>query len=107
MCDFYTSDLIVIAVALDDVEKERNKQKRQMWVHPILESRKSEGEFHTLYPRLIDDESKLCNYFRMSIGTFEEILTKIHHELKRENTPYREAITPREKLAVCMRYVGL
>ena len=87
MCDFSTSDLIVIAVALDDEEKERNKQKRQMWVHPILESRKSEREFHTLYPRLIDDESKFFNYFRMSIGTFEEILSKIHHKLKRENTP--------------------
>ena len=38
----------------------------------MLQDRKSEGEFHTLYPHLIDDESKFYNYFRMNIGTFEK-----------------------------------
>ena len=103
MCDFSPSDLVVSAVALDDDEKERKLKKRKLWVHPMLGSRKSVGEFHTLYPRLIDDESKFFNYFRMSMGTFKEILSKTQHQLKRENTPYREAITPREKLAVCIR----
>ena len=103
MCDFSPSELVAIAIALDDEEEERMKIKRELWVHPMLESRKAEGEFHTLYPRLIDDETKFFNYFRMNIATFESILAAIEPDLKRENTPYREAITPREKLAVCIR----
>lgn len=67
----------------------------------MLQYRKSEGEFHTLYPRLIDDESKFHSCFRMNTGTFEKILSKIQGDLKKENTPFREAMTPREKLAVC------
>ena len=69
----------------------------------MLKDRESEGEFHTLYPHLIDDETKFFNYFRMNIGTFEKILSKIEDDLKKENTPYREAINPRERLAVCLR----
>ena len=33
----------------------------------------------------------------MGIGTFEEILSKIQYGLKRENTPYREAINAKGK----------
>ena len=80
-------------------EKKERKIKRRFWVHPILESRISEGEYHTLYPPLIDDETKFYNYFRMSIGTFEEILSKIQHELIIQDTTFREAITPREKIS--------
>ncbi|XP_076055409.1 uncharacterized protein LOC143033798 [Oratosquilla oratoria] len=68
----------------------------------MLQDRKTEGEFHTLYPRLIDDESKFHSYFRMNKGTFEKILSKIEDDLKKGNTPFREALTPREKLAVCL-----
>ena len=68
-----------------------------------LARQKSEGEFHTLFPRLIDDESKFHGYFRMNIGTFEKILSKIENDLKKEHTSFREAITPKVKLAVCLR----
>lgn len=98
--------MAIIAIALDEEEEEERKQgrkRKKQWVHPMLQDRKSVGEYHTLYPRLIDDDSKFHSYFRMNIGTFEKILSIIENDLKKKNTPYREAITPREKLAVCLR----
>ena len=78
MCYFSPAELAVIAIALDDEERKQSRKRKGVWVHPILqEKKKSEGEFHTLFPRLIDDESKFHCYFRMNIGTFEKILSKI------------------------------
>lgn len=55
----------------------------------MLKDRKCEEEFHTLYPHLIDDESKFFKYFRMHMGTLEKILLKTEDDLKKKNTPYR------------------
>ena len=49
----------MIAIALEE-EEERKTKKKKMWVHPILQKREIEGEFHSLYPGLIDDET---NFF--------------------------------------------
>lgn len=64
----------------------------------MLQDRKTEGEYNTLYPHLVDDESKFHSYFRMNKATFEKILSKIEVDLKKKkkNTPFREALTPRE-----------
>ena len=99
MCDFSPSELVVIAIALDE-EKETKKIKRKLWVHPILDSRKAEGEFHTLYPRLIDDETKFFNYFRINIATFASILAAIEPDLKSENKSYREVWVATDPLLV-------
>ena len=64
--------MAIIVIALDEEEEERKQKRKRLWVHPMLQDRKSEGEFHNLYPHLIDDESKFYNYFRMNIGTFEK-----------------------------------
>ena len=59
MCDFSPAELAVIATALDEEERKQIRKRKRVWVHPILQDRTSEqGEFHTLFPRLIDDESK-------------------------------------------------
>ena len=104
MCDFSDTELAIIAVALDEEEeRKQNRKRKRLWVHPMLQDGKTEGEFHTLYPHLVDDENKFHSYFRMNKGTFEKILSKIKDDMKKENTPFREALTPREKLAVCSK----
>lgn len=40
----------------------------------------------------------------MNTGTFEMILSRIQKDIQKEDTTFREAITPREKLVVCLRY---
>ncbi|CAI6355675.1 unnamed protein product [Macrosiphum euphorbiae] len=98
---FTTSDLAMIAIALDE-EEERNVQQR-IWVHDILLKRHIEGEFVTLYKQLSDHEEKFFKYFRMTKIQFNVLLSKIKNTIRKKNTCFRKAISPREKLAVCLR----
>jgi len=59
------------------------RSTRRYWVHPMLEVRYAEGAFYTTFNKLLEDEIKFFNYFRMSIGTFnlllDQIAVKIHN----------------------------
>lgn len=101
MFRFSNLELAAIAVSLD--EDNETRQNRRFWIHQSLKLRKKEGEFFTLYPQLISDEEKFYKYFRMSQTQFQKILMKIKNSIRKRNTKYREAITPIEKLAVCLR----
>nr|XP_034192161.1 uncharacterized protein LOC117609660 [Osmia lignaria]XP_034192162.1 uncharacterized protein LOC117609660 [Osmia lignaria] len=77
-----------------------------MWVHPSLLTRKSEGKYYTLYRHLMKDEEKFIKYFRMDFRTFEMVLTKIEKKILKKNTTFREAISPRQKLMVCLKFLA-
>lgn len=94
-----------MAILLDEDDEAVKKKQKRLWVHKMLQKRKTEGEYHTLYKELVDDERKFYQYFRMSKYQFYYLLDKISTDIKKENTTFREAISPREKLAVCLRYV--
>jgi hypothetical protein len=49
-----------IALMLDEEEKNvaLSDKKKRMWVHRCFRSRKSEGEYWTVYKELSDDEMK-------------------------------------------------
>jgi len=74
-----------------------------MWVHKCFRNRKLEGEYWTLYKELADDEMTFYQYFRMSKHQFNYLLQKIEKDLKKKSTTFREAISPVEKLATCLR----
>lgn len=93
--------MAMIAIILD--EEEANKTKKRMWVHKAWRRRDIEGEFATLYKELIDDQTKFYEYFRMSENCFNILLNKIEVHLKKKNTNWRQAITPKQQLAVCLR----
>jgi hypothetical protein len=54
------------------------------------------GEFHSLYPDLLEDEAKFFEYFRMTYGKFMTLLDMLGPNLSRENTSFREAVGPKE-----------
>lgn len=101
------SDLGIIALALEEENKARRRSqgvvKRRKWVAKAWKRRLVEGEFYTLMPHLIDDESKFYEYFRMSLVTFHELLSKVEPYLKKEDTFWRQSISPKQRLAVCLR----
>uniref|UniRef100_A0A6P7FDT2 Nuclease HARBI1 n=1 Tax=Diabrotica virgifera virgifera TaxID=50390 RepID=A0A6P7FDT2_DIAVI len=103
---FSNNDLAVIALCLDEEEHQSTNKKPRIWVHNILKTRKTEGEFFTLYEDLCDDETKFFQYFRMTKYKFYYILNKISADLTKQNTTFREAITPIEKLVVCLRFLS-
>ena len=93
----------MIAIILDEEEEAEQKVKRRKWVHEAWQKRETEGEFATLYKELIDDETKFFHYFRMSKNCFRILLSKMETHLKKQDTHWRMAITPTERLAVCLR----
>jgi hypothetical protein len=91
---------------LDEKKKKSasaSDKKKRMWVHRCFRSRKSEGEYWTQNKELADDKMKCCQYFRMSKHQFNYLLQKIEKDFKKKNTTFREAISPVEKLATCLR----
>lgn len=104
MSEFTNEELGQIALILDMEEKKfKVKKKRQIWVHDIFLRRKDEGEYHTLFSALEDDELKFYKYFRMSKQQFFHLLHKIEGRITKKNTKFREAISAIEKLMVCIR----
>jgi hypothetical protein len=97
-----TEELCVISVLLEEEENIQNSEKSKRFsVHKMLNKRKTEGEYWTLYKELMDDE-KVFQYFRLSQYQFSE-LEKIKVVITKKDTVFKEAIGPKEKLAVCLR----
>jgi hypothetical protein len=76
---FSKRQLEAIELMLDEEEKSAalSDKKKRMWVHKCFRSRKSEGEYWTLYKELADDEMKFYQYFRMSKHQLNYLLQKI------------------------------
>jgi hypothetical protein len=101
---FSKRQLAAIALTLDEEEKNASlSDKKRMRVQKCFRSRKSEGEYWTLYKELADDKIKFHQYFRMSKHQFNYLLQKIEKDLKKKNTTFREAISLVEKPATCLR----
>lgn len=96
--------LLKIALILEEEENFiKPRSQRRFWIHDIPKSRREEGEFAKLYPHLVDDETKFYQYFRMSHCDFINLLNLIKEDIMKIDTHYRKAVTPAEKLAVCLR----
>lgn len=94
---------IVLALVCDDYEKRKKRKRREYWVHSIFRARLEEGEFHTLFKRLMNDEKKFYKYFRMSPGKFNILLEIVAVNLQKQNSRFRQCIGPRERLTVFLR----
>lgn len=82
---------------------DKEKKPRRFGIRENLKNRKQLGEYYTLFPQLCDNEEKFLEYFKVSQNQFHTILGKIKQSIKKENTIFKEALRPGEKLAVCLR----
>jgi hypothetical protein len=65
------------------------------------------GRFYTLYENLKTHDSKFFNYFRMSVSTFEFLVTRLSDRIKRQDTTMRACVPPQEMLAVTIKSVQI
>jgi hypothetical protein len=77
------------------------EEQKDVWVNEIFEERKN-GEFHTLFPQLLEQPCKFYDYFRMFPETFWYILNDIRDDIKKQSN-FRKCISPEERLAVTLR----
>ena len=85
----------------------RKKYNRKYWVHPINQTRKDFGEFHTLYKDLRKYPDRYYTYYRMSTEQFNTILAQIEHLIYKPNSKWQRRISLEENLAICIRYENL
>ena len=79
------------------------KRKAKYWVHPLFGNRSRQGAFNNLIQELKDDDEKYFNYFRMSKSSYNELLHRLAPALQRQNTKFRNALTPDEQLTIAIR----
>lgn len=79
------------------------RKKRRKAVHEVNKMRYVYGEFHQLYPQLRQDSARFFEFLRMSIETFDYILTKIKDRLRKKITNFKSPVSPEEKLYVTIR----
>ena len=84
-------------------DRRRRKVDRKYWVHPIIKVCYVEGAYYTLFDKLVLDDNKFFNFFRMSKETFDYILVNLSDIIKKEDTRFRMAIPPEEMLSVAIR----
>ena len=76
---------------------------REVWIHPLNVERYTKGEFYRLYLDQRYFPDKFFENYCMSTLQFDDILSKIHHLLRKQDTNFRKAITPEEKLCITLR----
>ena len=93
----------ILCLYLLYLRKKKKRQRRIHWMHPLNLQRDTHGTFVILFEDLKADEEKFFNYFRMSPSTFDELLLRLHDKLLKENTAFRDSISPAQRLAVTIR----
>uniref|UniRef100_A0A3B4HC48 DDE Tnp4 domain-containing protein n=1 Tax=Pundamilia nyererei TaxID=303518 RepID=A0A3B4HC48_9CICH len=86
-------------------EQRRKRRPRHTWVHQVLQTREQFGEFHHLLQELRLDDGRFQRYHRLSLGQFEDLLSRVGPRIARLDTNYRRSIPPAERLSVCLRLV--
>jgi len=69
-----------------------------MSVHPINIKRPEFGIFSHLYPDLLEDEDRFHGVLRMNIKQFYSLSELVGQEMRKQNTNYRRAISPKNDL---------
>ncbi|XP_069839531.1 uncharacterized protein [Dendropsophus ebraccatus] len=86
--------------------EEHPKRRRRYWVHPIVSQRYRKGHFHTLYTDLRRYPEKFFNFCRMSISSYDHLLTHLRIGLTHQDTDMRRCISPEERLMVTLRFLA-
>ena len=78
------------------------EDERSDWMNPIFDKREQYGEFHTLFPMLLEQALKFVQYFRMGPNMFWYILHNIRPYTEKQSN-FRKCISPEERLAVTLK----
>ena len=74
------------------------RKRRNMWVHPINIKRTEFGIFCHSYRNMLKNEEKFRGFFRMIIEQFYRLSQLVGGEIRKQNTNYKRAISPEERL---------
>ncbi|CAN8004230.1 unnamed protein product [Ixodes pacificus] len=82
-------------------------RRRRFWVRPSWRFRNTEGQARALLPRLrARDEGYFRDFLRMPPSTFDTLLGLVGPKIERKVTPFREPISPHDRLAITLRFLA-
>ena len=82
------------------------RQQRRMWVRKIFQNRYTKGQYHTLIAEMrLGDHESFYKYFHMTPQRYSHLLSLVGPAITRQNTSFRQAISPGERLAITLRYL--
>ncbi|XP_023935468.2 uncharacterized protein LOC112043965 [Bicyclus anynana] len=85
----------------------RKKKQRRFWVHPFITIMNPVGNYFLLkYKALKTDEKKFFEYFRMSIFSFEELLSLLSPYLQKQSYKGRIPVMPLEMIGLTIRFLA-
>jgi hypothetical protein len=91
---------IVAVIAYVKRRKQKLQKIQKLWVHPFVADRPTSGMFCKIYSDLRKYPDKFFNQLRLSIGSFDELLTICENDLTTQDTILRKSVSAEEKLFV-------
>ena len=97
--------LCLLLLDMEERDAISTKRSHSVWVREELKRRGEHGEYATWFSEEMLNAGAFHSAFRMTPTRFEEIQELVGHRLQHENTNFREAIPPAERLAITLRWV--
>jgi hypothetical protein len=98
----------VLMLALLHKRIYKKKRRHRYWVQLSLCTRLEPGQFYTLFYELRKEENELFQYFRMSLKSFDGLLSLLQEEICGLETNMRRCVLLAERLAtVDLGYTSL
>lgn len=70
---------------------------KREWIKDVYERREVCGEYHNLFPVLRENKALFVQYTRMSVGTFDYVLSKVEQSLQKKHPNWRKPISAEER----------
>lgn len=87
------------------INRKKKRRKHRWWRRELYVD--GQETRNNLYNKLLaDDEALFLNFTRMSKEDFEYLLEKVSPIIKKDDTNFREVISPRVRLLVTLRYLA-
>lgn len=87
--------------------KRHTAPKRRYWVHPVNLKRNSEGAWVTFMRQCRENyPEKYKEALRMNSGCFDEVLLHVRHAIEKQDTRFRKAISPEQRLCLTLFYLA-
>ncbi|CAL8391528.1 unnamed protein product [Arctogadus glacialis] len=92
-----------LALALALADDEEKHVPTRLWLHDITRGRQQQGAYHNLVQELRFDDARFAGYFRLNKCQFEQLLGIVAPSIAKLDTKFRQAISPEERLCICLR----
>ncbi|XP_050516473.1 uncharacterized protein LOC126892865 isoform X2 [Diabrotica virgifera virgifera] len=106
-------DDIILAAASFIILSKKKKRKHKYWVRPSLIGRNTHGGIELINALRKDDllagrieDGQIRNFLRMTDSDFEWLLNLVGPKITKNDTNFRKAITPTERLLITLRFLA-